>query len=140
MYNDIELDDFVTDPRSGDPAFWRIINQAEGTFDVNPAYVLEGIHQGMDDLGRGPRPVITLLVLRTRLDGSTYLKRQNVDPRSVFARAIQVEELDGTATAPKSLGDLIAEWKADRREFLKSLPTMGGTVVSAAEVAAAATE
>lgn len=133
---DIELREFVRDPREGDACFTQFVNLAEGTQDLYPSYVIDGPHAGVDDLGRS-KAVVTVIALRERLDGTVYLAKHNVDPRNVFIRDAtqKVEAIDGPADAPRSLMDIVNAWQAERAEFrqTRTAGASGGTVLSPSE-------
>lgn len=124
-----------TNPQQGDKIEWPIGNRAEGTFDRHPGILIRLGH-GIDDRDREGL-VATVVLQRTRLDGTTYLSAQKILEQFIDDRYSTVVGLDATtdgevltvADVMKALGD-------QRADFFVNGPVDAGSPVTADETIA----
>lgn len=103
--------------RTGAKVYFSIGRRGEQP-DRYPARIVSNITVSPGP--RGPMETATVITLQQNLQGETYLNERVADLRFVLDRTEQVEALDGTEEAPKSVAALIAERQAGLDQFLAS--------------------
>ena len=97
----------------GAPIFWGIGNIAKRTYDEHPGRIVRVQKDSYDSRGRFGT-VVTAIIQRTRLDGETYLSREDLLEDYVFDRDWKVDGLDDVA-----LPQLVAQLSSQRKDFVQ---------------------
>lgn len=74
----------------------------------------------VDMTPKGPVETATIITLQTNLNGEEYLNERVANLRFAWDRTEDVEALDGTESAPKTVQALVAERMAGLDAFLAS--------------------